>query len=496
MKQLKANIYKNICSILCAEKSTFKTTQNIILFSRVINEFPSKSVHCLTINRLLAFFERNVVSIPLILDIMRDEGEDEEIIQNIEFLKEHPSITTQSEVTSLCSVLADYVKYSKILKVKNSFLSTLDMMEDDESSIKETVDSLYQMSNEIMNAYNVANVAAVSHTFDTNDKEAMKTVIAETKDAQSPDKVILTAIKGLNNLLSPGYLSGCLYVYAGLPGNYKSGILLESHVDTCRYNEHLLKATNGKTPISIYVSMENSMSQTLKRLWSLLYPTADMSMFSVDEIADMIENALTEKGLRSVLLYYGYREKSTADLANIIRSYNTDTTEVVALYFDYIKRIRPARTDPAAVSSEKGELNAIMNELKLISIQFNIPVVTGHQLNRMAAQAVDNVVAHGGYNKTSEVLGRSQVGSAFEVLEVADFFGIINIENNGESKALMIKAGKQRDKSNTSDNEITAIRHPFLSNDSFALKPDIMEAVSLSTPIYFGRQLKNFMTNI
>jgi hypothetical protein len=93
-------------------------------------------------------------------------------------------------------------------------------------------------------------------------------------------------------------------------------------------------------------------------------------------------------------------------------------------------------------------------------------------------------------------LGRSQVGSAFEVLEVADFFGIMNIENNGESKMLMIKAGKQRDKNSNSDNEITAIRHPFLSNDSFALKPDIMENVSLSTPIYFGKQLKNFMANI
>ena len=496
MKQLKANIYKNICSILSSDKSTFKTAQNIVLFSRVVSEYPSKQIYCLCINRLLSFFEKSVMSIPLILDIMKDEGEDPEIIQNIEYLKNNPTITTQSEVTRLCCVLADYVKYSKILKVKNSFLTTLDLLEDDDASIKDSVDTLYTLSNAIVNAYNVANVSSVSHTFDTNDKDAMKTVIAEAKDSQSPDKVILTSIRGLNNLLSPGYMSGCLYVYAALPGNYKSGILLQSHVDACRYNEHIKNTTNGKTPVSIYISMENSMTQTLRRLWSLLYPTADMSMFSVDEIADMINNALTEKGFRSVLLYYGYREKSTADIANIIRSYNTDDSEVVFLAFDYLKRIRPAHTDPSVIASEKGELNAIMNEFKLMAVQFNIPIVTGHQMNRMAAQAVDNVVAHGGYNKTNEVLGRSQVGSAFEVLEVADFFGIMNIENNGESKMLMIKAGKQRDKSSQSDNDITAIRHPFLSNDSFALKPDIMENVSLSTPIYFGRQVKNFMANI
>ena len=265
MKQLKANLYKDICSILSSEQSTFKTAQNVVLFSRVISEYPSKNINCICINRLLHYFEKNVVSISLILDIMRDEGEDEEIIKNIEYLKDHPTLTTQSEITHLCRVLADYVKYSKILKVKNSFLSSLDMIEDDETGIKESVDTLYKLSNDIINAYNVANVSSVSHTFDTSDKDAMKTVVAETKDSQSSDNIILTSIRGLNNLLSPGYVPGCLYVFAALPGNYKSGILLQSHIDACQHNEHIKKSMNGKTPISIYISMENSMTQTVKR---------------------------------------------------------------------------------------------------------------------------------------------------------------------------------------------------------------------------------------
>ena len=53
-----------------------------------------------------------------------------------------------------------------------------------------------------------------------------------------------------------------------------------------------------------------------------------------------------------------------------------------------------------------------MNELKLICSQFNIPIISGHQLNRQAAQAVDAIVLNGGYTKTNEVLGRSQVGTA------------------------------------------------------------------------------------
>ena len=496
MKTLKNNIYKNIASILCSEKNDFKTAQNVVLFSRIISTYPSKSIYCLVASRIISFIEKNINSISLIIEVMRDEGEDEEIITNVEFLRDNPTIKTQAEVTRLCVVLADYIKFSKILKLKNSFISTLDMIDDDDANIKADVDTLYKLSTEIVNAYNVTNIANVSHTFDTNDTEAMKNVVAETKDVRSADKVILTGIRGLNTLLSPGYLSGCLYVYAGLPGNYKSGILLKSHVDTLKFNEHLKNTTNGKTPISMYISMKNTMAQTVRRLWSLLFPTADMSMFSVDEITEMINNTLTEKGMRSVILYYGYREKSTADLANIIRSYNDENNEVVAVHLDYIKRIRPGRTDAAATANEKAELNAIMNELKLICSQFNIPIVTGHQLNREAARMVDDVVKQGGFNKTDQALGRANISVAWEVMEVADFLALINIENNGETKMLMIKAAKQRDIDSSTDSTITAIRHPFISPQSFALKDDIMENVSLSIPVHLGRQVTNYMANI
>ncbi len=496
MKTLKTQIWKNIASILSSDHMEWRSAQNMILFARVITTYPSKSIFYIVCERLLHFMEQNIFSIPLIIETMRDEGEDEEIISNIELLNKTPTVTTLAEVQRLCIVLSDYVKYAKILKVKDSFLATMDMLDDDEANIKTTVDTLYKISNEIVNAYNASSFQEISHSFDTSNRDQMKNVLAIAKDARSSDKTIITGIRGLNNLLSPGYLSGCLYIYAALPGCYKSGILLQSHIDTCKYNEHLKHTTNGKTPISMYISMENTMSQTIRRLWSLLFPTADLSMFTVDEAMEMIEKELTSKGFRSVILYYGYREKSTADLYEIIRGFNTDTTVVVALYLDYIKRIRPARTEASVTSSEKSELHAIMNELKTIASQFDIPIVSGHQLNRMAAQAVDQVVHSGGYAKTNEVLGRSQISVAWEIMEVADWLSVMNIENDGENKMLMIKAVKQRDLDNSSDVTVTAIRHPFLSPESFALRQDIMENCSISIPIYTGKHQLNYMANI
>ena len=82
-------------------------------------------------------------------------------------------------------------------------------------------------------------------------------------------------------------------------------------------------------------------------------------------------------------------------------------------------------------------------------------------------------------------------------MEVADWMGLINIENDGETKCLMIKIGKQRDiNSSETDTSISAIRHPFLAVNSFALRDDIMENCSISIPVYLGRKHTNFMASV
>ena len=81
-------------------------------------------------------------------------------------------------------------------------------------------------------------------------------------------------------------------------------------------------------------------------------------------------------------------------------------------------------------------------------------------------------------------------------MEVADWMALMNIENNGEMKHLMIKAVKQRDLDNSADNSVQAIRHPFISVQSFALKDDIMENVSISIPVYTGVQRINYVAAV
>ena len=493
MKTLKPSIFKSIASVLTSDSDTYRSSTNIILFRRVLQAYPSTNIWHKICHKLISYLERNIRSMSIILETMVDEGEDEEIVKNIRLVKDKPTVKTPQEITQLCIILNDYVKYAKLLKSKDSFVQSLDILEDDDCNIHQQVEALYRMSGDIVSAYNSVNTSSESNKFDSTDTDGMKTAIAQAKDLRSSNRIIITGERGLNGLLSPGYVGGCVYTYMACPGCYKSGMLLDGHVSTCKYNAHIIQTLDGKTPISMYISMENTMAQTIRRLWALLFPTADLNMFTVDEICEMINNELTSQGFRSVILYYGYREKSTTDLANIIRSFNTESTKVVAVFLDYIKRIRPGRTDAAAVASEKTELHTIMNELKAIAAQFDIPIVTGHQLNRAAAQQIDAQVK-GGVGRTADAMNRSNAGSAWETIEVSDTVILINIEMDGENKYLIMKAVKQRDLDNSTDISVKKLAHPFISPQAFGLKHDINENASVAIPLYDGgRTTSNFV---
>lgn len=480
-------------------QKTYRTSQNLILFTRILSAYPTKKgSYYMTAQRLISYIERGIKDVPLILDVMRDEGEDEEIINTLGDIYKEPSITTIVEVAKLVKVLSDYLKYANLLKVKNAFISSMDVIDDDnDENISQSVEAAHEYASQVCQAYNVANISATQHQFDTGQPEMMQNVVAHAQDSTNISNVVQTGIRSLNMLLSPGYVNGALYVYAALPANYKSGILLESHIDVLRFNPHLKETLNGKRPVSIYISMENNMSQTIKRLWSILYPNVDMRTYSPEEATEMFNRALNVNGFRSVILYFGYREKSTKDIRDIINSYNTDKEQVVAVFFDYIKRVRPSRVDASAISSEKSELNVIMNEFKAIAVELDIPFITAHQLNRSGAQALDDAARNrNGAVRSDILLGRSNISVAWEVMEVADWLGIINIDMMNDEKYLMIKAAKQREKDQSDQSTCIAYRHPFLSPTSFALRTDITETISISIPLYTQLQQLNYQTNV
>ena len=108
-----------------------------------------------------------------------------------------------------------------------------------------------------------------------------------------------------------------------------------------------------------------------------------------------------------VIRYEANRSITTDDIYSMIDDMADAGQDVIALVFDYIKRIRPAERG----KDEKEELKNITNELKTLATHYDIPVISAHQMNRDAAATVDAAMQA---NKAdlAKFLGRSNVGSA------------------------------------------------------------------------------------
>jgi hypothetical protein len=311
-------------------------------------------------------------------------------------------------------------------------------------------------------------------------------------------------------------MNGRLYIYLGLPASFKSGILLKSALDIRKYNPGWKTRTPGMRPCVLYVTMENSFTETIERIWNMCFddPIVNFNVADaiqklsaelgidrvIDDTGKQYKKILTvpdgvtsddgkkssldvleelsneEPNIEIVVKYFSYREINTDDLFTIIQDLRDEGLEVCALSFDYIKRIRP---NVVAMDSVKMELNRIVNELKAMAVVLDIPVITAHQMNRSAAATVDNAVRDGKQDVT-KLVGRENTGDAWEVMETGDWVCVLNIEEkvnpDGEVlRYLVMKVVKRRRVDSTAGelSKYTYLAHPFSKENGMRLLDDV-----------------------
>lgn len=87
-------MWKNIASVLSSNRQEWKNPKNMVIFAKIVSIYPSKSEFYTACQRIIHYTEQNIVSIDVILETMRSEDEDDEIISTIELLNKQPSVTT------------------------------------------------------------------------------------------------------------------------------------------------------------------------------------------------------------------------------------------------------------------------------------------------------------------------------------------------------------------------------------------------------------------
>lgn len=308
---------------------------------------------------------------------------------------------------------------------------------------------------------------------DPNIEEKVKDITGRLGDVSS---IIITGIQMLNEMLSPGFRPGKLYMFLGLTGGFKSAMLLKIILDCAKYNAKTFKPKKeGAKPYVLYLTMENTIDESFARVWNMAIENTDVEKHSASDIIKELKQKRIV-GNDDIGILFAYRPNmsiTTADIRDMIDEIESTGKEVIMLSFDYIKRILPQQR----ARDEKEMLKNVTNELRQIAIDYQIPVVSAHQFNRSGLAVVNNAMRDG-KSDLGKFLGGENVGSAYEVMENPDMSIALNLERKKDDKLLYLTFYRLKERYRPST-KLNYFNQPFQRDNEFQLQDDILKSKPL-----------------
>ena len=303
--------------------------------------------------------------------------------------------------------------------------------------------------------------------------------------AQKPSAILQTGIRSLNAILGPGFRGGKLYTILGMSGKFKSGTLLNLADQITKFNPSLEKVVNGKRNTLLFITTENSIEETIERLYGMYADETDNYMNSTPEQVieilrtkgKFIINDETSDGIAIEIRYYANMEINTADLYRIIDDMENNNQHVIGLILDYIKRINSVYQHHG---DETVRVTYVAKELKTLALTYDIPVITAQQINRMGNATVDAAMRNDKHDLIRYV-GNSDIGGAWSVIEESDWVAIINLEKHVKTDKLYLTIKRTKNRSGKSDvTMMDYFNHPFTNDRSLKLMTDVDKDASVS----------------
>lgn len=391
----------------------------------------------------------------------------DEIVKNLDKYKN----LNFNELNFISQFIQDRLTYGIFLNKAKNMKSIIERMEDDEFPTFQDANNSIQ---EWVNDYNAArrNISTAwnDDMLDFNDPNLEERVTEINDRLGDESSIIITGIQMLNEMLSPGFRPGKLYMFLGLTGGYKSAMLLKIILDCARYNAaSYVPKKEGSKPYVLYLTMENTIDESFARVWNMAIENSDVEKSTP---SDIIKRLKKEKivGNDKIGVLFAYRPNmsiSTADLRDIIDEIESTGKEIIMVSFDYIKRIRPQQK----ARDEKEMLKNVTNELRQIAIDYQIPLVSAHQFNRNALATVNNAIRDG-KTDLAKFLGGENVGSAYEVMENPDMSIVLNLETKKDTQRLYLTFYRIKTRYRPST-QLNYFNQPFTIDNSFQLEDDI-----------------------
>lgn len=289
-------------------------------------------------------------------------------------------------------------------------------------------------------------------TFSLTDGEFNNAITRVYETVTNPGRRLVCGMQALNQMIGGGFEEERVYIFLGITGIGKSLTLLNLANQIRKYNKDYQTKDPTKIPAVVYLTMENTVTETVTRLFDLTTESQyGMGNYSLDEVISKLkqEGQLVVNNNSPVDLVIKYKANRSVDTSYLYKLYDdllNEGKEMICLIQDHLLRIRSIYNN----IDQRIELGDITNEFKTFAAQKQISVITNFHLNREAMKIVEN---YGSSKKSSidvtQRMDKSNTSESVRILNNTDVAIIINKEIDDEGRDYMgFKLIKMRDKTN------------------------------------------------
>ena len=301
---------------------------NVSLYARVV--FIKKALECI----LSKGTERK----DLILDYCRLENDQEtqNIIDNIDKYGQ----LSANEIKMVNKSISDRLKYAYLIFYKEILRDLFMRVDQNEfESLNEANDIIKAALSSFMNDIRKTENNVSTNVFTLRD-DIMDMYLSElVKKATDPTLTLQTGIRYLNDMLSPGFAPGRLYLWLGITGGYKSSILLQCARWIKLYNKITPRRKEpSATPTVLLISTENSVEETVIRLFNMCASDKPINEFTPEQAIELMKKTghMTLKDgdtftnhTKTVGIYYGVTAEADSKWTTITHIPEKPTCETL-----------------------------------------------------------------------------------------------------------------------------------------------------------------------
>ena len=405
----------------------------------------------------------------------------EDIMNQVDFERNKLS---NSECNMLNTAINERLQYIYIFQVKDDIMNALsDFDNTGFTSYYDIINTLkVKLSNLMVKLQNVSAPDSLIRSFNFSGEEYTALLAQIVAKAKKPSTVLMTGVRQLNAILSPGFQSGRLYTILGGTGRFKSGTLWNICDMIRRYNPQIIPVENGMRKCILFITMENTIYETILRLFDMYNPTGkDIKEMEVEEVAQILREEghfdfTSEDGIDIELRYYSDLEISPSNIYTLIQELKDQGKEVICLILDYILKLN---SDKEHYGDERLRISYAGRELKALAQFFDIPVITAMQINREG-----NGILESSMQENKEDIGRfigtAFVGQCWDLIQESDWVAFINLEMQKSTGKWFLSFKRLKIRGKKDPMAVEYFNHPFVESNSIRLAPDVDKPEPLS----------------